>query len=66
MKKDFTLEGHESGAQEAGETTTEATTTTINQTRLSKPANTVVAFPENTTNTRNQQYSIAAKQKKLN
>ncbi|WP_289102473.1 phage integrase SAM-like domain-containing protein [uncultured Marinobacter sp.] len=52
MKKDFTLEGHESGVQEAGETATEATTTTINQTRLSKPANTVVAFPENPTTIR--------------
>ena len=52
MKKDFTLEGHESGVQEAGETATEATTTTIDQARPSKPANTVVAFPENTTSRR--------------
>ncbi|MEO9713725.1 MULTISPECIES: hypothetical protein [Pseudomonadota] len=52
MKKDFTLEGHESGVQEAGETATEATTTTIDQARPSKPANTVVAFPENTTSIR--------------
>lgn len=52
MKKDFTLEGHESGVQEAGETATEATTTTIDQARPSKPANTVVAFPENATSRR--------------
>lgn len=56
MKKDFTLEGHEIGMQEAGETAIEATTTIINQTRLSKPANTIVAFPENTTSLRSADF----------
>lgn len=48
MKKDFTLKGLEIGVQKAGETAIETTITIIDQTRLSKPANTIVAFPENT------------------
>ena len=56
MKKDFALDGYEIGVQEGGETATEATTTAVDQARISKPANTVVAFPENTTNTRNADF----------
>ncbi|HDZ38303.1 MAG TPA: hypothetical protein ENH62_08470 [Marinobacter sp.] len=49
MKKDFTLEGHDIGGQDAGETAPEATVTTVDQSPVSKPANTIVAFPVNTT-----------------
>ena len=56
MKKDFTLKRHEVGAKEACETTTKATTIKVDRARVSKPANTLVAFPENTTNTRNADF----------
>ena len=56
MKKDFTLERHEVGVQECGETAIEGTITTVDQARVSKPANTVVAFPENATSARNADF----------
>lgn len=49
MKKDFTIAEYKIGAHDAVETATNTTTTTIDQAPDSKPANTVVAFPENTT-----------------
>lgn len=48
MKKNFAIEAQKIGVQDASETATEATTTTVAQAPLSKPANTIVAFPENT------------------
>ncbi|SNC62542.1 hypothetical protein SAMN04487881_0681 [Marinobacter sp. es.048] len=52
MKKDFTIEAHKFGVQGAGETAAEVTTPFVDQWPISKPANTVVAIPENTTNVR--------------
>jgi len=56
MKKDFTLDGDDTGVKAAEEAANNAKTETIDQPRLSKPANTVVAFPENTRNTRNADF----------
>jgi hypothetical protein len=47
MKKDFTIAEHEVGVKDAGETATEKTNPFVDQVPVSKPANTVVAFPEN-------------------
>lgn len=48
MKKNFTLEGRDIDGQEAGKIASEARNSRIDQVRLSKPANTMVAIPENT------------------
>lgn len=56
MKKDFTIAEHDIGVQDAGETATEATTTTVAQAPISKPANTAVAFPENPTGVRSADF----------
>ncbi|AKV96369.1 MAG: hypothetical protein FH752_12105 [Marinobacter adhaerens] len=57
MKKDFTIEEHEIGVQGAGETATETKAATVDQAPVLKPANTVVAFPENTSNRRSADVS---------
>lgn len=56
MKKDFTLAEHEIGVQDAGETAAEATNPFVDQEPVSKPANTIVAFPENTTGHRSADF----------
>ncbi|MDF5431003.1 hypothetical protein HKB37_25480, partial [Vibrio parahaemolyticus] len=56
MKKDFTLDGDDIGVKAVDETANNAKTETIEPSPLSKPENAVVAFPENTTNTRNADF----------
>lgn len=56
MKKDFTLESQEIGGQDVGKSESEVKVSAIDQVLPSKPANTVVAFPGNTTTARNADF----------
>tara|TARA_R110002072_G_C7963346_1_gene534089 strand:- start:1970 stop:3616 length:1647 start_codon:yes stop_codon:yes gene_type:complete len=56
MKKDFTLEVDVIAVQAAGKTASEAVDTPVDRAPVSKPANTAVAFPENTTGHRSADF----------
>lgn len=56
MKKDFTLESVDTGAEDANAATKAAEAGPADHLPLSRPKSTVVAFPENVTNTRNADF----------